>query len=176
MTPQTPRILEGDAPTVAMNSIDEFTIRTNGTQAERIEALYRTGSADVVHAAGGEMFEAMKISRKRTRSSTSQRMARLSALAVRSAPPPDRAADQVGRRARDRVRRRRRLGYHVNQGGATGQLAQRLDDFSNRSRRWSRTSATVWPTSRSSRCRNSGARRARTATAAPTTATRRRCS
>ena len=63
MTPQTPRILEGDSPTVAMNSLDEFTIRTNGTQAERIEALYRTGSADVVHAAGGEMFEAMKILR-----------------------------------------------------------------------------------------------------------------
>src|SRR5579884_1757247 len=61
MTPQTPRILEGSAPTVAMNSIDEFTIRTNGTEAERIEALYRTGSADVVHAAGDEMFEAMKI-------------------------------------------------------------------------------------------------------------------
>ena len=61
MTPQTPRILEGDSPTVAMNSLDEFTIRTNGTQAERIEALYRTGTADVVHAAGGEMFEAMKI-------------------------------------------------------------------------------------------------------------------
>src|SRR5581483_1664685 len=61
LTPQTPRILEGGAASVAMNSLDEFTIRTNGTQAERIEALYRTGSADVVHAAGGEMFEAMKI-------------------------------------------------------------------------------------------------------------------
>src|SRR6476660_2941296 len=61
MTPQTPRILEGNAATVAMNNLDEFSIRTNGSQAERIEALYRTGSADVVHAAGGEMFEAMKI-------------------------------------------------------------------------------------------------------------------
>src|SRR5205814_5048294 len=55
MTQQTPRILEGPTPTVAMNGLDEFTIRTNGSQAERIEALYRTGSADVVHAAGGEM-------------------------------------------------------------------------------------------------------------------------
>ena len=73
MTPQTPRILEGSAPNVAMNSLDEFTIRTNGTQADRIEALYRTGNADVIHAAGGEMFEAMKISRRRTRSSTSRR-------------------------------------------------------------------------------------------------------
>ena len=61
MTPQTPRILEGPSPVIAMNSLEEFSIRTNGTQADRIEALYRTGSADVVHAAGGEMFEAMKI-------------------------------------------------------------------------------------------------------------------
>src|ERR1051326_2044661 len=63
MTPQTPRILEGPAPVIAMNSLDEFSIRTNGSEAERIEALYRSGSADVVHAAGGEMFEAMKILR-----------------------------------------------------------------------------------------------------------------
>src|SRR5207248_3899556 len=53
MTPQTPRILQGPEPTIAMNSLDEFTIRTNGSQADRIEALYRTGNADVVHAAGG---------------------------------------------------------------------------------------------------------------------------
>ena len=63
MTPQTPRILEGPAPVIAMNSLDEFSIRTNGSEAERIEALYRTGTTDVVHAAGGEMFEAMKILR-----------------------------------------------------------------------------------------------------------------
>src|SRR3954462_2371045 len=60
MTAQTPRILDGSNPTVAMDSLDQFNIRTNGTQAERLEALYRTGSADVVHAAGGEMFEAMR--------------------------------------------------------------------------------------------------------------------
>ena len=58
MTPQTPRILEGGAASVAMNSVDEFTIRTNGSQADRIEALYRTGNADVVHAAGGEQAQA----------------------------------------------------------------------------------------------------------------------
>jgi uncharacterized protein (DUF1501 family) len=51
LTPQTPRILEGAAETVAMNSLDEFTVRTTGSQAERLEALYRTGSADLVHGA-----------------------------------------------------------------------------------------------------------------------------
>ena len=61
MTQQTPRMLEGPAPTIAMNSLDEFSVRATGPAAERLEALYRTGSADVVHAAGGEMFEAVKI-------------------------------------------------------------------------------------------------------------------
>ena len=131
MTPQTPRILEGDSPTVAMNSIDEFTIRTNGTQAERIEALYRTGSADVVHAAGGEMFEAMKIlktanpqqyipenSADYPRSPFGQHLKQIAQL-IKSDVGLEVAFADVG-------------GWdtHVNQGGATGQLAQRLDDFS----------------------------------------------
>jgi uncharacterized protein (DUF1501 family) len=131
MTPQTPRILEGNSPTVAMNSIDEFTIRTNGTQADRIEALYRTGSADVVHAAGGEMFEAMKIlkaanpqqyipenSADYPRSPFGQHLKQIAQL-IKSDVGLEIAFADVG-------------GWdtHVNQGGATGQLAQRLDDFS----------------------------------------------
>ena len=35
MTQQTPRILEGPAPTVAMNILDEFAIRANGSPAAR---------------------------------------------------------------------------------------------------------------------------------------------
>src|ERR1051326_7703822 len=54
MTSQTPRILDGAAPTVSMDNLDAFTIRTGGTSAERLEALYRNGTSDVVHAAGGE--------------------------------------------------------------------------------------------------------------------------
>src|ERR1700733_5610306 len=45
LAPQTPRILEGPSPSVAMNSLDEFSVRATGTDAERLEALYRTGSA-----------------------------------------------------------------------------------------------------------------------------------
>ncbi len=131
MTPQTPRILEGPAASVAMNSLDEFTIRTTGTQAEAIEALYMTGSSDVVHAAGGEMFEAMKI--------------------LKAANPqkyqPDNAADYPRSPFGQHLKQIAQLikadvglevafadvgGWdtHVNQGGATGQLANRLDDFS----------------------------------------------
>src|SRR5499427_5881959 len=130
MTPQTPRILEGAAASVSMNSLDEFTIRTNGTQADRIEALYRTGSADVVHAAGGEMFEAMKILKTANpqqympennadypRSPFGQHLKQIAQL-IKSDVGLEVAFADVG-------------GWdtHVNQGAATGQLAGRLDDF-----------------------------------------------
>jgi uncharacterized protein (DUF1501 family) len=130
MTPQTPRILEGPEATVAMNSLDEFTIRTSGSQAERIEALYRTGSADVVHAAGGEMFEAMKILRTANpqkyqpgnnaeypRSPFGQHLRQIAQLIKADVGLEIAFADVGG------------WDTHVNQGGATGQLANRLDDF-----------------------------------------------
>src|SRR3954462_8029971 len=130
MTPQTPRILEGAAPNVAMNSLDEFTIRTNGTQADRIEALYRTGSADVVHAAGGEMFEAMKILKAANpqqyvpqnnadypRTPFGQHLRQIAQLTKADVGLEIAFADVGG------------WDTHVNQGGATGQLANRLDDF-----------------------------------------------
>jgi uncharacterized protein (DUF1501 family) len=131
MTPQTPRILEGGAPTVAMNSLDEFTIRTSGSQTERIEALYRTGNADVIHAAGGEMFEAMKILKAANpqqyvaqngadypRSPFGQHLRQIAQLIKADVGLEVAFADVGG------------WDTHVNQGGATGQLATRLDEFS----------------------------------------------
>jgi uncharacterized protein (DUF1501 family) len=130
MTAQTPRILEGPAPVIAMNGLAEFSIRTNGDQADRIEALYRTGSADVVHAAGGEMFEAMKILRAANpqrydaehgadypRSPFGQHLRQIGQLIKADVGLEIAFADVGG------------WDTHVNQGGATGQLAQRLDDF-----------------------------------------------
>jgi uncharacterized protein (DUF1501 family) len=130
MTQQTPRILEGPVPTIAMNSLDEFTIRTNGTQAERIEALYRTGNADVVHAAGGEMFEAMKILKSANpmkyapangaefpRTPFGQHLKEIAQLIKADVGLEVAFADVGG------------WDTHVNQGGATGQLATRLTDL-----------------------------------------------
>src|SRR5947207_3221829 len=130
MTPQTPRILEGASPTVAMNSLDEFTVRSTGSQAESIEALYKTGSADVVHAAGGEMFEAMKILKSANpqkyqaqngadypRSPFGQHLRQIAQLIKADVGLEVAFADVGG------------WDTHVNQGGSTGQLAARLDDF-----------------------------------------------
>src|SRR3954468_4776094 len=130
MTSQTPRILDGHAPTIAMNNLDQFTVRTSGTQAERLEALYRTGSADVVHAAGGEMFEAVRALKAANpqqyvpqngadypRSPFGQHLRQIAQLIKADVGLEIAFADVGG------------WDTHVNQGGATGQLAQRLDDF-----------------------------------------------
>jgi uncharacterized protein (DUF1501 family) len=130
MTQQTPRILEGPSPTVAMNSLQEFSVRASGPSADRLEALYRTGSTDVVHAAGGEMFEAVKI----LRAANPQRY-----LPEHGATYPN---SQFGQRLRQIAQLiKADVGVevafadvggwdtHVNQGAATGQLAGRFDDL-----------------------------------------------
>jgi uncharacterized protein (DUF1501 family) len=128
---QTPRILEGPQASVAMNSIEEFSVRTSGGgTAQRLEALYRTGSADIVHGAGQEMFEAVRLLKaadpQRHRpangaeyptSPFGQRLRQIAQL-IKSDVGLEVAFADVG-------------GWdtHVNQGGSRGQLAQRLDDF-----------------------------------------------
>ncbi len=130
MTAQTPRILEGPAPVVAMSSLGDFTVRAAGSSAERLEALYRTGSADLIHASGQEMFDAVKLLRSADpsrylpqngaeypRSPFGQRLREIAQL-IKSGVGLEVAFADVG-------------GWdtHVNQGGSTGQLANRLRDF-----------------------------------------------
>ena len=130
MSDQTPRILEGPAPAVAMTSLDAFTVRAGGTSAEQIEALYRTGSSDVVHASGAEMFDAVKMLRAANpqryqpehganypRSQFGQRLKEIAQLIKANVGLEIAFADVGG------------WDTHVNQGAATGQLANRLGDF-----------------------------------------------
>ena len=130
LTAQTPRVLEGPSPTVAMNNLDEFTVRATGTSAERLEALYRTGSADLVHGTGAEMFDAVKMLRAANprkylprngaeypRSQFGQRLLQIAQLVKANVGLEIAFADIGG------------WDTHVNQGSSTGQLAQRLDDF-----------------------------------------------
>ena len=131
MTPQTPRILEGPSAAVAMNSLGEFTVRGAGNSADRLEALYRTGEADLVHGAGRDMFEAVRMLQSANpqrympengadypRSPFGQRLREIAQL-IKSGVGIEVAFADVG-------------GWdtHVNQGASTGQLAARLTDFS----------------------------------------------
>lgn len=130
MTAQTPRILEGPAPAVAMTSLGDFSVRATGSSASRLEALYRAGSADLVHASGSEMFDAVKMLRSANpqryrpehgaeypRSPFGQRLLEIAQL-IKAGLGMEIAFADVG-------------GWdtHVNQGGGTGQLAARLRDF-----------------------------------------------
>ena len=132
MTPQTPRILEGTAPAVAMNSLDEFAVRSvrrrpggaaRGALSHglrRPRARHRAGDVR-----GGE-----DAAHRRTRSNTSRRTAR-------TIPSPSSASGSSRSRSSSRADVGLEIAFadvggwdtHVNQGGATGQLAQRLDDF-----------------------------------------------
>jgi uncharacterized protein (DUF1501 family) len=132
LTGQTPRILEGPAATVAMNSLQEFTVRATGSQVERLEALYRTGRADIIHGTGSDMFDAVKMLRSANpgryapaagaeypRSRFGQQLMQIAQL-IKSDLGVEVAFADVG-------------GWdtHQNQGGATGQLANRLNDFAS---------------------------------------------
>jgi uncharacterized protein (DUF1501 family) len=131
MTEQTPRILAGPAPVIAMSSLNDFTIRAAGSDAERLEALYRTGRADIIHGAGAETFDAVKMLRAANpqryraengaeypRSQFGQRLLQIAQLIKADVGLEIAFADVGG------------WDTHVNQGGATGQLANRLRDFS----------------------------------------------
>ena len=105
-------------------------MRAGGTSAAEIEALYRTGSSDVVHASGSEMFDAVKMLRAANpqryqpengaeypRSQFGQRLREIPQLIKADVGMEIAFADVGG------------WDTHVNQGAATGQLANRLTDF-----------------------------------------------
>jgi uncharacterized protein (DUF1501 family) len=133
MTEQTPRILGGSAPVVAMGSLDAFSIRSSGGDADkRLEALYRTGSADLIHGSGSDMFEALKVLKAANplqyapaagaqypRSPFGTRLLQIAQLIKANVGLEVAFADVGG------------WDTHVNQGGAQGQLANRLNDFAS---------------------------------------------
>jgi uncharacterized protein (DUF1501 family) len=130
MTQQTPRILQGQAAVVAMNSLDQFAIRTPASQVERIEALYRTGSSDVVHAAGGEMVDAIKALRA---ANPQQYMPRNGADYPRT--PFGQHLRQIAQLIHSDIGLEVAFAdvggwdTHINQGAVNGQLANRFTDF-----------------------------------------------
>lgn len=113
-----------------MNSLEEFSVRAAGSDAQRLESLYRTGRADLVHGSGTEMFEAVKM----LKAANPQQY-----RVANGAQYPN---SQFGTRLRQIAQLiKANVGLevafadiggwdtHVNQGGATGQLANRLGDF-----------------------------------------------
>ena len=131
LSAQTPRMLEGPAPTIAMASLRDFTIRATGTDVERLEALYRTGSADLIHGTGAETFDAVKM----LRAADPERY-QPEHGAMYPASPFGQHLRQIAQLIKANVGLEIAFAdvggwdTHVNEGSVTGQLAQRLADFS----------------------------------------------
>ncbi|MEO6446046.1 MAG: DUF1501 domain-containing protein [Gemmatimonadaceae bacterium] len=132
MTAQTPRILDGPAPAVVISSLGAFSVRAPDASADRLEAMYRTGTTDLVHASGKEMFDAVRMLKS------------ANPLKYGAANGADYPRSQFGQRLKDIAQLIKsdvgmELAFadvggwdtHVNQGGASGQLAGRLRDFAD---------------------------------------------
>jgi uncharacterized protein (DUF1501 family) len=130
LTSQLPRTLQGHEPALAINRIDQFGIRESSTVGASLEAQYEHASDTVLGGTGREAFDAMKTLRQARpqqyqpansaeypRSPFGQSMMQIGQL-IKSDLGLEVAFTEIG-------------GWdnHVNQGGVTGQLATRLDDF-----------------------------------------------
>jgi uncharacterized protein (DUF1501 family) len=127
VTPQTPRILAGAAPTLSLSSIEEFRPR-NLSVAPALQKLYASAGDPLFSRGGQSLFDAM---------------ARLHSIEAKI--PPSTASYPAGRFAMGLKQIARLIkadagleiafteieGWdtHVAQGGATGQLANRLKEL-----------------------------------------------
>src|SRR4051794_34543390 len=127
LTRQMPRALQGPAPALAVGSLDEFSLRGGPDVEQSLERAYAHDA--VFGATATEAFEAMRL--------------------LRSALPPDNGGpgleyprSPLGQSLREIARLAKadvgleiafaesgNWDHHSAEGGVTGQLAGRLDDF-----------------------------------------------
>jgi uncharacterized protein (DUF1501 family) len=130
LTQQLPRMLQGREEALAINQIGQFGIRGTDMMSASLESQYARASDSVLGGTGREAFDAIKTLRaampqkyqpangaEYPRSPFGQSMLQIGQL-VKSDLGLEIAFTEIG-------------GWdnHVNQGGATGQLAARLDDL-----------------------------------------------
>ena len=125
--PQTPRMLAGAAPTLSISSIEEFRLR-NAAMAPALQKLYASSTDPLFRRGGNSLFDAMEKLR-----------------AIETKIPPSTASYPVGRLGVGLKQIARLIkadvgleiafaeieGWdtHVAEGGATGQLANRLKEL-----------------------------------------------
>jgi uncharacterized protein (DUF1501 family) len=129
LTQQLPRALQGHAPALAMNQIGQFGIRGSMASAS-FESQYAGAADTMLGATGTEAFEAMK-----TLKAMAPQNYRPANGADYPRSPFGQAMLQIGQLIKADLGLE--IGFaevggwdnHVNEGGSTGQLATRLDDF-----------------------------------------------
>ena len=128
--PQLPRTLQGTAPALAMTDVTRFGVRgATGTQAS-FEAGYAEAADRVLQRTGRDAFSAM---RQLDTAAPGRHQPANGAVYPRSVY--GRALEQIAQLAKADVglevafAESTQWDHHANEGAATGQLANRLDDF-----------------------------------------------
>ena len=131
MTRQMPRSLQGSAPALAMGSVGEFGVRGGMDARDSFETAYAAAADRVLSGTADDAFKAM-----RTLSSAGgQRPYRPANGVVYPRTPFGQSLQEIARLAKADVgleiafAESGQWDHHVNEGGATGQIANRLDDF-----------------------------------------------
>jgi uncharacterized protein (DUF1501 family) len=126
-----PRSLQGPAPALAIGSTEDFTVADMSARAS-FEEIYAAAKQDTaLRGTAGEAFDAMKTLAKKT---AGRYQPANGAAYPRS--PFGQAMQEIARLAKSDVgleiafAESTQWDHHVNEGAATGQIANRLDDFS----------------------------------------------
>jgi uncharacterized protein (DUF1501 family) len=131
LTRQMPRALQGAAPALAMGSVAGFDVHGGMAARESFESAYAAAADQVLNGTAHEAFEAM---RTLDRQATGARY-RPANGAVYPRSPFGQALQEIASLAKSDVglevafAESTNWDHHVNEGGATGQLANRLADF-----------------------------------------------
>jgi uncharacterized protein (DUF1501 family) len=131
LTKQMPRSLQGAAPALAIGGTAEFTVADMSARTS-FEELYQAARQDqALRTAGSEAFGAMDMLARKTAAPH-----RPSHGAAYPRSPFGQALQEIARLAKADVglevafAESTQWDHHVNEGAATGQIANRLDDFS----------------------------------------------
>ena len=131
LTKQMPRSLQGTAPALAIGSTEDFTVADMSARTS-FEDLYAAAQQDkALRGTAGDAFDAMKTLARKTASAY-----RPANGVVYPRSPFGQAMQEIARLAKADVgleiafAESTQWDHHVNEGGATGQIANRLDDFS----------------------------------------------
>lgn len=130
LTSQMPRALQGPAPALAVGRTDDFKVKDIGAKAS-FEQLYQDAKDAEFNSTAADTFDAMRTLAKKTRGAY-----RPENGAVYPRSPFGQALQEIARLAKADVglevafAESTQWDHHVNEGGATGQIANRLDDFS----------------------------------------------
>ena len=130
LTQQLPRMLQGTAPALAMNQINQFGIRGGQAAGASFEAQYAAAADRVLNGTGREAFDAMRMLKDTDPTSYQPDNG-----AEYPRSPFGQALKQIGQLTKAGVGLEVAFAdvggwdTHVNQGSSQGQLANRLDDF-----------------------------------------------